>query len=92
MKKGDTQKKVKENTAFIVNGDMGIVYDKSSINLTCRTNDLVIDSGALFYVTNQYNYFASYVNGDYDYVRIRNKHASLDCENKRYLLINQHFM
>lgn len=46
------KKKVKENTAFIVDGDIGIVYYKGSINLTCRTNDLVINSEALFYVTN----------------------------------------
>ena len=37
--KGVGQKNDKENTAIVVDGDMGIVYDDSSINLTCHTSD-----------------------------------------------------
>lgn len=44
---------------------MDIVYDESSANLTCYTRDLVIGSGASFYVTAHCDYFISYIDGDY---------------------------
>ena len=47
--KVDGQKNDKETTV-IVNGDMGIVYDEGSINLTCHTSDWVIDLGSSFNV------------------------------------------
>ena len=55
---------------------MNIVYDESSINLTCYTSDWVIDSSASFHVTAHHDYFTSYVNGDYDLGRMRNEGAS----------------
>ena len=73
---GDDQKNDKENTTTIVDGDLGIVYDESSVNLTCHTNDCVIDSGASFYVTSHLDYFTSYINGDYNHVRMGNEGAS----------------
>ena len=72
----DAQKNDKENTASIIDDDLGIVYDESSINLTCHTSDWVIDSGASFHVTAHRDYFTSYVNGDYGHVRIRNEGTS----------------
>ena len=38
-KKGDAQKNDKENTATIVDGNLCIVYDESSVNLTFHTSD-----------------------------------------------------
>ena len=73
--KGDGQKTDKENTAIVVDGDMGIVYDDSSINLTCHTSDWVIVSGASFHVTAYRDYFTFYVNGDYGHVRMGNEGA-----------------
>ena len=72
---GDDQKNDKENIAAIVDGDLGIVYDESSINLTRHTNDWVIDSGASFYVTAHLDYFTSYINDDYSHVRMGNEGA-----------------
>ena len=37
--KSDAQKNDKENTATIVDGNLCIVYDESSVNLTCHTSD-----------------------------------------------------
>ena len=51
-------------------------YDDSSINPTCHTNDWVIDSGASFHVIAHCDYFKSYVNGGYGYVRMGNEGAS----------------
>ena len=75
-KNGDAQKNDKENTAAIVDGDMGIVYNESFVNLTCHTSDWVIDSSALFHITAHRDYFTSYVNGDYGHVRMGNEGAS----------------
>ena len=55
---------------------MNIVYDESSINLTCYTSDWVIDSSASFHVTAHHDYFTSYVNGDYNLGRMRDEGAS----------------
>lgn len=46
--KGDMVKNVKKNTLFIVDGDIDIIYDTNSINLTYYTNYWVIDSGVSF--------------------------------------------
>ena len=73
---GDAKKNDQENTAAIVNADLSIVYDESSVNLTCHTSDWVIDSGALFYITAHHDYFISYVNGNYEHVRMGNEGAS----------------
>lgn len=43
---------------------MDIVYNKSSVNLTCHTSDWVIDSSASFHVDVHRDYFTSYVNSD----------------------------
>ena len=74
--KCDAQKIDKENTTTIVDGNLSIVYDESSVNLTYHTSDQIIGTSALFHVTAHYNYFTSYVNGDYGYVRIGNEGAS----------------
>ena len=37
--KSDAQKNDKENTTTIVDDNLGIVYDESSVNLTCYTNN-----------------------------------------------------
>ena len=74
--KGDGQKNDKDNTAVVVDGDMGIVYDDNSINLTCHTSDWVIDSGASFHITAHRDYFTSYINGDYGHVRMGNEGPS----------------
>ena len=55
---------------------MSIVYDDSSINLTCHTSDWVIDSGASFHVIAHRDYFKSYVNGGYSHFRMGNEGAS----------------
>ena len=52
---GDAKKNDKKNIAAIVNDDIGIVYNKSSVNLTCHTSDWVIDSNTSFYVTSHRN-------------------------------------
>lgn len=75
-KKSDGQNNDKENIATIVDGDMDIVYDESSANLTCYTRDLVIGSGASFYVTAHCDYFISYIDGDYCHIWIGNEGAS----------------
>ena len=69
-------KRMTKNTKAIVDGDLGSVYDESSVNLTCHTNDWVIDSGSFVYVTVHRNYFTSYINGDYSYIRMGNEGAS----------------
>ena len=38
-KKDDSQKNDKENIAATIDVDLGIIYDESSKNLTCHTND-----------------------------------------------------
>ena len=38
-KKNDAQKNDEDNTAAIVDGDMSIVYDESSVNLTYHISD-----------------------------------------------------
>ena len=55
---------------------MGIIYNESSVNLSCHTSDWMIDSGVSFRVTAHRDYFTLYVNGDYGYVRIGNEGAS----------------
>ena len=74
--KDDGQKNDKENTIAVVDGDIGIIYDYSSINLTCHTCDWVIDSGASLYITAHRDYFTSYINGDYGHVWMGNEGAS----------------
>ena len=74
--KGGAQENDKENTTAIVDGDIDIVHDESSINLTCHTSDWVIDLGTLFHVTVHCHYFISYVNSDYGHVRMGNEGAS----------------
>ena len=76
QEKGDAQKNDRENTATIVDGDMGIVYNESFVNLTCHTSDWLINSSALFHITAHRDYFTSYVNGDYGHVRMGNEGAS----------------
>ena len=44
-------KKMTESIATIIDGDMSIVYNESSVNLICRTSDRVIDSGTSFHDT-----------------------------------------
>ena len=73
---GDAQKNDNQDTTAIVNGDINIVYDESTMNLTCHTCDWVIDLGASLHVTVHHDYFTSYVNSDYDHVRIGNDVAS----------------
>ena len=75
-KNGDAKKNDKENTAAIIDGDLGNVYDESSVNLTCHTTDWVTDSGASFYVTAHCDYFTFYVNDDYSNIRMENNGAS----------------
>ena len=72
----EAQKNDNQNTTSIVNGDIGIVYDESSVNLTFHTSDQVIDLGASFHITAHCDYFTSYVNYDYDHIRMGNKGAS----------------
>lgn len=36
----------------------------------------MIDLGASFHITAQYDYFTSYINGDYGHVRMGNEEAS----------------
>ena len=36
---GNAKKNDKENATAIVDGDLDIVYDESSVNLTCHTSD-----------------------------------------------------
>ena len=55
---------------------MNFVCDESFINLTCHTNDWVINSNASFYVTAHHDYFTSYVNSDYGDVWIGNEGTS----------------
>lgn len=57
--KVDSQENDIKYTAAIVNSDMDIAYDESSINLTSDTSDCMINSGASFYVTVHRNYFTS---------------------------------
>ena len=75
-KNGDAKKNYKENTAAIIDGDLGNVYDESSVNLICHTTDWVTDSGASFHVTVHCDYFTSYANDDYSNVRMGNNGAS----------------
>ena len=53
-----------------------IVYNESSVNLTCHTSNWVIDSGASFHVTAYHDYFTSYINDDYGHVWMGNEGAS----------------
>ena len=63
------QKNDKENIATIVDSDLGIVYNESSVNLTFYSSDWVIDSDASFHVTKYRDYFTSHVNSDYGHKR-----------------------
>ena len=74
-KKSDGQKNDEQNTAAIIDGDLGIVYDESLVNLTCHTSDWVIDLGASFHVTAHRDYFTSYASGDYDRAWMGNEGA-----------------
>ena len=53
----DCGKENERKKRVIVDGDLGIVYDESSVNLTCHTSDWVIDLGASFHVTAHCDYF-----------------------------------
>ena len=66
----------KENIVAFVDGDIAIVYDVRFINLTCHTSDWVIDLGVSFHVIAHCDYITSYINGDYNHVRMRNEEAS----------------
>ena len=66
----------KKNTIVIVDGDMSIVYDESSLNLTRCTSHWVIDLGASFHITAHCDYFTTYINCDYGHISIRNDGAS----------------
>ena len=74
--KGDGKKNDTENTAAVIDGDMGIVYDDRSINLTSHTSNWVINLGASFHVTAHRDYFTSSTNGDSGHVWMGNKGAS----------------
>lgn len=67
-KKGDAQKNDKKNTTALVDSDICFIYYESFVNLTCHTNDWVINSGALFHVTTHHNYFKTDANSDYGHV------------------------
>ena len=71
LKKND-----KENTATIVDGDLCIVYNESSTILTCHTSDWLIYLSDSFHITAHRDYFTSYVNANYGYVRMENEEAS----------------
>ena len=56
---GDAKKNDKENTTTIVDGNLSIVYDESSVNLTRHMSDWVIDLSASFHITAHHDYFTS---------------------------------
>ena len=68
--------KKNDNTTTIIDGDLGIVYDESLVNLTCHTSNWVIDSGDSFHVTPHCDYFTSYANSNYGHIRMGNEGAS----------------
>ena len=76
MERGESQKNEQVSNTVVADGDMTIVYDENSINLTCHTSDWVIDSGASFHVTSNCDFFTSYASGDFGYVRMGNDGAS----------------
>lgn len=60
----------------MVDGDMVIVYDKSSMYFTCYTSDLVIDLGDSFHVNAYHDYVTFYANDDCGNFQMGNEGAS----------------
>ena len=72
--KGEESNKKEDVTAALVyDGDVAILADDTSINLTCQDFIWVIDSAASFHVMYMRDSFISYTAGDYGSVRMGNE-------------------
>ena len=69
-------KEDKDTTAVVSDGEVVIVYDDDSINLTCQNYEWVVDSAASFHVTPHREYFTSYTAGDSGQVKMGNHGVS----------------
>ena len=63
-------------TTVVSNGEVVIVYDHDSINLTNQEYEWVVDFAASFHVTPHRDYFISYTVGDFGHVKMGNQGVS----------------
>ena len=68
----DVKKENKETNAIATEGDIMIVTDDGCVSLATQDSNWVIDSGALFHVTSQSDFFTSDKTGDFGNVRMGN--------------------
>jgi len=62
--------------AVAFDGDIVFVCNDGCVNITCQDSTWVVDSMASFYITSWHDYFASYRDSDFGYVRMRNNGVS----------------
>ena len=65
-------KKEGANTAAAADGDVTIICDVNSVNLTCQDSHWVVDSGASYHVTSRRDVFSTYRDGEFGNVKMGN--------------------
>ncbi|KAL6318079.1 hypothetical protein AAG906_035224 [Vitis piasezkii] len=71
--KGEKQKEDKAIAAIAYDGDTIIVCDDACVNLACQDSTWVVDTATSFHITAHRNFFSSYTNGSFGWVRMGNE-------------------
>ena len=69
-------KKQEDTTAVTTNADLMVVCEDDCINFVGQESNWVIDSGASFHMTSRVDFFTTYTEGDYGFVRMGNEGLS----------------
>ena len=68
--------KKQEDTTVVTTDDLMVVCEDDYINFVGQESNWVIDSGASFHVTSLVDFFTTYTEGDYGFVRMGNEGLS----------------
>jgi transposase InsO family protein len=71
--KGEEQKEEKDTAAVALDGDVVIAFDEAYANITCDESRWVVDTAASFHITPHRDFFSSYTNGHFGWVRMGNE-------------------
>jgi hypothetical protein len=71
--KGEESKEEKDTAAVASDGDDLVVCEDVYVNLACHESMWVVDTAASFHITPHRDFFSSYTNGNFGWVRMENE-------------------
>ena len=72
-RKGEEHKEDKDIATVAFDGDAIIICDDTCVNLACQDSNWVVDTATSFHITAHRDFFSSYTNGSFGWVRMGNE-------------------